>query len=704
MNVASLQKVTHALAESQTVDSVLQLIVRSLAEQSDVALARVWLKGPGDRCSLCPMKTDCRDRRECLHLLASAGNPINSSVRKDEFDDYSRIDGHYSRIPLDCRLKIGQVGGTAEPILQHRRDASERKDWIDRSEWVENQGILSFAAQPLIFEGEILGVLGLFSRTLISDEEFAWLRTFGDNAAIAIATARIAEQKKLIADDLRLQIDVLHNLPVTAWTVTTDGQLDFVNQFYLEIMGKPLEAYTVPIEVWNKSGNDLPPFLSNLHPDFKERIRRMFWTCIRSGKGWTFEAPFLHASDGKYHWHLDRAVPVRDRDGAVVRFVGSCADIDELKRAEERSKSAFEEIATLKAKLEAENSYLLEEIHKEHTFTEIIGNSPALLKLLENVEAAAPTDANVLIYGETGSGKELIARAVHSRRFRKTRALVKVNCGAIPADLVESELFGHVKGAFTGASNARVGRFELADGGTLFLDEVGELPPAIQVKLLRVLQEGQFEPVGSNRTINVDVRIIAATNRDLGKAVQSGQFRSDLYYRLNVIPLSVPPLRERRSDIPKMVMHFVGQSCKRVGKQIEGVSHETMKTLVEYTWPGNVRELQNVIERGIVLSKRRVLKLGSDLLPEDEFGYDETVPESTGLSPETRDSLAEVEKRHILRVLENTDWLISGPNGAAAILKLHPNTLRSRMKKLGISRPGHVISSQDRSAAAGFTK
>lgn len=506
-------------------------------------------------------------------------------------------------------------------------------------------------------------------------------------------------------DAMQLQIEVLQNIPVTAWTVTADGQLDFVNRFYLEVMGQSLEAYTVPLDEWNKSGTDLPPFLGNLHPDHKERIRKTFWECVRTGTGWTFEAPFLHASDGEYHWHIDRAVPVRDEQGNVVRFVGSCADIDELKKAEESSRHAYEQVAALKAQLEKENRYLLEEIHKVHNFTEIIGSSPPLLKLLVDVEAAAPTDANVVILGETGSGKELIARAVHSRSDRKGRPLVKVNCGAIPADLVESELFGHLKGAFTGALNARVGRFELADGGTLFLDEVGELPLATQVKLLRVLQERQFEPVGSNRTISVDVRIIAATNRDLESAVRSGQFRSDLYYRLNVIPLRVPSLRERRLDIPEMVMHFVQQAAKRIGKEVHGVSQETMDTLIEYPWPGNVRELQNVIERGVILSKEPVLKLRPDLLPDQRL--------ESGTSGDSRGSiysfdeiapLEEVEKQHILRVLDSTEWLISGPSGAAAILKLHPNTLHSRMKKLGISRPNNDISSKSQSATASLTK
>jgi len=334
-------------------------------------------------------------------------------------------------------------------------------------------------------------------------------------------------------------------------------------------------------------------------------------------------------------------------------------------------------------------SLLHSEISREPRFDEILGNSPELLKLLDRVESAAPTDANILIIGETGSGKELIARAIHNRSRRKNSPLVKVNCGAIPAGLVESELFGHVKGAFTSASERRIGRFELANNGTLFLDEVGELPLETQVKLLRVLQEQEFEPVGSNRTIKVNVRIIAATNRNLEKAVQSGGFRSDLYYRLNVIPLRVPALRDRRSDIPQIVMAFLEQSANRMGKSIQTISQETMRLLVEYSWPGNIRELQNVIERGVVLSGGSILRLSTDLLP---IEVSDTSTESGSVAETNNgDSLEEVQRLHILRVLARTRWVISGPSGAGAILDLHPNTLRSLMNRLGIRRTLQVV-------------
>jgi formate hydrogenlyase transcriptional activator len=353
---------------------------------------------------------------------------------------------------------------------------------------------------------------------------------------------------------------------------------------------------------------------------------------------------------------------------------------------------AYEEIAALKARLERESVYLQEEIQREHNFTELIGNSAPLLALLRKVEQVAPTDSTVLIAGETGTGKELIARAIHARSGRQERALVKVNCSAISAGLVESELFGHVKGAFTGAIERRIGRFELADGGTIFLDEVGELPPETQVKLLRVLQEREFEPVGSSRTQPVNVRVIAATNRNLEEAVAAGRFRSDLFFRLNVFPLRVPPLRERREDIRLLVTFFLAQFAGKLGKRVASVTDETMEHLTAYDWPGNIRELQNVVERAVILSPGSVLEIDSTMLPIQPRGTEAT-PAAAAVAVTTASrtlpSLEEVERSHILAALEHTAWVIEGTKGASGILKLHPNTLRSRMEKLGIKRSGH---------------
>jgi formate hydrogenlyase transcriptional activator len=362
---------------------------------------------------------------------------------------------------------------------------------------------------------------------------------------------------------------------------------------------------------------------------------------------------------------------------------------------------SYEEIKALKGRLEKENVYLQEEIRTVHNFEEIVGNSPSLLELLRRVDQVAPTDSSVLIYGETGTGKELIARAIHDRSNRKNRPLVKVNCSAISAGLVESELFGHVKGAFTGAFERRIGRFELADGGTIFLDEVGELPLDTQVKLLRVLQEREFEPVGSNRSVRVDVRIICATNRNLQECISHGTFRSDLYYRLNVFPLEVPPLRERQSDILQLATFFLARYSRNLGKKMEGISSVAAESLKNYSWPGNVRELQNVIERALILSPEPILGSESELInipvteanPVKDKVSEREVAQASELSPSgAHQTLEEVERAHICAVLRQSQGVVEGANGAAKTLGIHPNTLRHRMAKLGISRTAHRIS------------
>lgn len=388
----------------------------------------------------------------------------------------------------------------------------------------------------------------------------------------------------------------------------------------------------------------------------------------------------VHHVDHEVFWRKDgscfpveyTSTPMYDEgklSGAVVVF----KDISERKEAERKLLNAFQEVEQLKERLQEQNVYLQEEIREDHNFGEILGKSPPVLLLLQQVQQVATTDASVLIIGESGTGKELIARAIHQNSARSGKPLVKINCGAISAGLVESELFGHERGAFTGAVGQRKGRFELADGGTLFLDEVGELPLDTQVKLLRALQEQEFERVGSSQPIRVDVRIIAATNRDLTELVRKGAFRQDLYYRLNVFPLTLPPLRERISDIPMLVHHFVQQSSRKFGKQLVGVKNEDMIALQKYPWPGNIRELQNVIERAAILSCGTLLSV-KELLP---------ILWPTETSSELL-SLEELEKRHIQEVLEYAGGIIAGPKGAAIILGLHPNTLRSRMLKLGI--------------------
>lgn len=378
--------------------------------------------------------------------------------------------------------------------------------------------------------------------------------------------------------------------------------------------------------------------------------------------------------DGRLIWANTICSSIRD-DGNFMYTFAMVEDITERKNAEQALQDALIEVERLKNRLQIENVYLQEEIKTEYNFEEIVGQSESLKKTLRSVEKVATSDSTVLIYGETGTGKELIARAIHNLSSRKDRPLVKVNCGAISAGLVESELFGHEKGAFTGALQQRVGRFELADGGTIFLDEVSELPLDTQVKLLRVLQEGEFERVGSSKTIRVDVRVIAATNRNLTDAVRKGSFRSDLFYRLNVFPIEVPPLKERRSDIPLLTNFFLTKFAKKMNKRFKPISRDTMGKISSYPWPGNIRELQNVIERAVVLSHGSEIQIDESLLGLN-ISSDLTIAET----------LEDVERSHIINILEKTNWVIDGKKGAASILNINPSTLRSRMQKLGIKK------------------
>jgi formate hydrogenlyase transcriptional activator len=349
---------------------------------------------------------------------------------------------------------------------------------------------------------------------------------------------------------------------------------------------------------------------------------------------------------------------------------------------------AYGEIRELKDQLSKEKLYLEDEIRAEMNFAEIIGNSTSLRRVLKRVETVAPTDSTVLIYGETGTGKELIARAIHDLSPRRSKPFVKLNCAAIPTGLLESELFGHEKGAFTGAIAQRIGRFEVANGGTIFLDEVGEIPLELQTKLLRVLQEREFERLGSSRTLRTDARLIAATNRDLEAMVSEQKFRSDLFFRLNVFPVHVPPLREREGDIPLLVRHFTQHFSKRMNKVFETIPSATMDALCQYHWPGNIRELQNVIERAVIISAGPVLGFDVDDL---KFSRDSHAREGATISKSATkgalgDILKETQREQILKALEQCNWVVAGPDGAAARLGMKRSTLHLRMQKLGISR------------------
>jgi len=349
-------------------------------------------------------------------------------------------------------------------------------------------------------------------------------------------------------------------------------------------------------------------------------------------------------------------------------------EIEERKKTEATLKDAFAEIKQLTEQLKAENIELQQAISRGDCFGEIIGQSPAIAYVFFRIDQVAPQDTTVLLLGETGSGKGMVARAIHRRSTRKDRALITVNCTALPANLIESELFGREKGAFTGAHARQVGRFELANGGTIFLDEIGEMPLELQVKLLRVLQDGEFERLGSPHSTKVDVRIIAASNRNLEEEIKAGRFREDLFYRLNVFPITIPPLRQRTEDIPLLVNHFVTKFNKKTGKQITSVSKEILDGLEEYHWPGNVRELESVIERAVITSPKNALQVLDRFEPIRKADVQDVK------------ALADLERDHILQVLQKTGWRIEGKNGAALLLGLNPSTLRARMRKYGIRR------------------
>jgi PAS domain S-box-containing protein len=386
---------------------------------------------------------------------------------------------------------------------------------------------------------------------------------------------------------------------------------------------------------------------------------------------------------------LISAAADRDAAGRVRALLVACKDVTERNQAERKLLAAFEENARLRGELERERDYLREEVQVQMNFGKIIGESPALKKMLARLEAVAQTDATVLIQGESGVGKELVAHVIHASSARRDGPLVKVNCAAVPHELFESEFFGHVRGAFTGAHRDRVGRFELANGGTIFLDEVGEIPLSLQSKLLRVLQESEYERVGDERTLTVDVRVIAATNRDLEQAVADGKFREDLFYRLSVFPIEVPPLRQRGDDIVQLAAHFLERTCQAFGHRPLTLSKQQAALLKQYNWPGNIRELKNVIERAVILSQGKVARL--DLAMATILEPDAEQEAITGAAAGDRilseDAINELIRRNTVSALRSAGWRVSGPKGAAKLLGLKPTTLADRMKKLGISRP-----------------
>ncbi len=447
--------------------------------------------------------------------------------------------------------------------------------------------------------------------------------------------------------------------------VTVDSQMmiTYANSAMAQLVGCTVD------EIIGRHSLDFIP--EEDHEDIRTRFKER-----EKGEAGHYESRIVRG-DGKIRWVYRSSSPIMASNGHYQGTIVMFTDITDRKQSEIELKRAYAEIAQLKNQIEADKNYLQEEIKITHNFEKIIGDSDAINYALFRLQQVAETNSTVVILGETGTGKELFVRALHSISKRSDRPLIKVDCAAMTETLIESELFGHAKGAFTGAEQKRIGRFELADRGTLFLDEIGELPMAMQAKLLRVLEDGEFEPVGESTTKKSDARIIAATNRNLSELVEQGKFRSDLWHRLQVFPITLPPLRQRREDIPLLVNHFVDHIGRRIGKTIKRVPAKVMDELTRYEWPGNVRELSHFLERSMILST------GSNLLLAERL----VGPQSDKALPEKALSHAEMESEYLERILEQTHWVVEGPKGAARILKMHPNTLRYRMKKYGLKRP-----------------
>jgi PAS domain S-box-containing protein len=518
------------------------------------------------------------------------------------------------------------------------------------------EGVESYLGVPLQdSEGQILGHLALFDQQPMPEQPrlLYTFRIFAARAAAELNRLRMEEQLRLSEKRFR---ELFDEAPIAYVHEDRDTRFLQANQAALRILG------ISPEQVPGIRGISLVPDT----PDAQARLQAAFASVEKGTDSAGVVLELRRKDNGRPVWI--QWWSKTDPSGQFMRTL--FIDITERVLMEQAQ-----------ARLQAQNLYLQEEIKSAHNFEEIVGRSPALRSLLNQVQRVAQTDASVLIQGESGTSKELIARAIHSAGKRKNQPLIKVNCAALPSNLIESELFGHEKGAFTGAVNKRIGRFELAEGGTLFLDEVGEIPLDIQVKLLRVIQEREFERVGGQTSIKMNVRVITATNRNLLQEVAAKNFREDLFYRLNVFPLTTPPLRERLEDIPLLVNFLIAKFAPKIGKKITAVTPKSMQRLQSYRWPGNIRELENIIERAIILADGPMLEIEADLLPGVALGNRSATAQASDTS---FDSIA---REHILSVLEQTRWVIEGPKGAAKRLDVKPSTLRYRMQKLAIVKP-----------------
>jgi len=544
-----------------------------------------------------------------------------------------------------AKIRAGEVAAFSSP--------DEIPDAVERESLVP-YGTLSRATVPLRLRGRIAGAIAF----VVARYHRTWgPELLGRFALVAEVfggvLARRASDATLQSNELRFRT-LCDNAPVMIWASGPDKLCTWVNRRWVEFVGRPIA---------DALGTG---WLAHMHPDDRAASAHVYEACFDARQPFTMEYR-LRRDDGEWRWVLASGAPNVAPDGVFAGYLGTCVEVTEQKRAVQRAEQSRDD-------LHVENLYLRREVKDLLGAGGVVGRSASIAQVLEMIDQVAPTDSTVLLLGETGTGKEFLASRIHELSARRSRSMVRVNCAAIPATLIESELFGRDRGAFTGAMTRQIGRFEVADRSTIFLDEIGDLPLEVQVKLLRVLEERQFERLGSSTPIRIDTRIIAATHRNLEQRIREGTFREDLFYRLNVFPIVVPPLRERVEDIPILVWHFIDQFSASFGRRFESIPADNMAALQAYSWPGNIRELRNVVERAMILSTGAKLTIA--------------LPESSAAAAQTPSGrLVDVERDHIRKVLEATSWRIRGAGGAADRLGLAPTTLESRMAKLGLVRP-----------------